>query len=209
MLLFLGLNGNIHVTIPWMNLDFDQRLWLYEEKKCRSLSYICTNVRTPEDCVIIAMYVSWPEMAKQKFHRGQWATKRRYDAHNADDIDWLTRESVARARRLNISGALLGDFGQAYLFTLGVVERRTRAIASTNAIISAVVERRTRAIASTNAIISAMCAQEAFKLVSHSSRVLDNFALIMGTEGMGMPCEKLQKDGFQVDIVAWLISLST
>ena len=180
-ILLLGLNGNIHVTIPWVNLDFGQRLWLYEEKKCRSLSDICVNARKPEDCVALAMHISWPEMAKKKVSRGEWAADRRYDAHNPEDIRWLTRESVARAKRLNIAGALLGDFNQAYLFTLGVVECRTPAIASTNA------------------IVSAMCVQEAFKMVSYCSRLVDNFALIMGTEGMGMQYEKLRKDGFQVD----------
>ena len=51
---------------------------------------------------------------------------------------------------------------------------------------------------SVNAMISAMCVQEAFKMVSHCSRVVDNFALVMGTEGMEMQYQHLRKDGFLV-----------
>ena len=126
------------------------------------------------------MHLAWPGMAREKVYAKEWKTDRKYDTDSPDDMRWLTLVSIARAKKYNIAGVLLGDFDEAYFYTMGVVKSIIPAIASTNA------------------MISAMCVQEAFKMVSHCSRVVDNFALVMGTEGMEMQYQQLQKDGFLV-----------
>merc|ERR1719182_232405 len=173
-----GFNGQIHVTIPWMNLDFGQRTWMFPERNEVPLCTIASNPRKPEHCVAFAMVMAWPEMAKKKVVAKEWKTDRKYDTDSPDDMRWLTLVSVARAKKYNIAGVLQGEFDEAYFYTMGVVKSIIPAIASTNA------------------MISAMCVQEAFKMVSHCSRVVDNFALVMGTEGMEMQYQQLQKDGF-------------
>ena len=178
--LYVGFNGQIHVTIPWMNLDFGQRTWMFPERNEVPLCTIASNPRKPEHCVAFAMVMAWPKMAKKKVAAKEWKTDRKYDTDSPDDMRWLTLVSIARAKKYNIAGVLQGEFDEAYFYTMGVVKSIIPAIASTNA------------------MISAMCVQEAFKMVSHCSRVVDNFALVMGTEGMEMQYQQLQKDGFLV-----------
>jgi len=177
-----GFNGQVHVTIPWMNLDFGQRTWMFPERAEVPLCTIASNPRKPEHCVAFAMVMAWPKMAKEKKASGKWKTDRKYDTDSPDDMKWLTLVSIARAKKYNIAGVLLGDFDGAYFYTMGVVKSIIPAIASTNA------------------MISAMCVQEAFKMVSHCSQLVDNFALVMGTEGMEMQYESLQKDGFKAKL---------
>ena len=155
---------------------------MFPERNEVPLCTIASNPRKPEHCVAFAMVMAWPEMAKQKVAAGEWKTDRKYDKDSPDDMRWLTLVSIARAKKYNIAGVLLGEFDDAYFYTMGVVKSIIPAIASTNA------------------MISAMCVQEAFKMVSHSSRLCNNFALIMGTEGMEMQYEQLQRDGFKVNI---------
>lgn len=177
---FLGFNGQIHVTIPWVNLDFGQRTWMFPKRKETPLCTVASNPRKPSHCVSYAMSIAWPKMAKAKVKSKEWKEARKYDTDSKSDMEWLTHCSIKRAKEFNIGGALQGTFDEAYFYTMGVVKNIIPAIAATNA------------------MISAMCVQEALKMVSYCSQITDNFALVMGTEGMEMQYQSLVKSGFQV-----------
>jgi len=81
------------------------------------------------------------------------------DTDNPDHISWLFSLAAARAKEFKIEGVT-------WTLTQGVVKNIIPAIASTNA------------------IIAASCCNEAFKLATGSAPTLDNYMMMIGTDGV-------------------------
>ena len=81
------------------------------------------------------------------------------DTDDPEHIGWLYNVAAARAKEFNIEGVT-------WSLTQGVVKNIIPAIASTNA------------------IIAASCCNEAFKIATSSAPYLDNYFMLIGTEGV-------------------------
>ncbi|KAE9409583.1 hypothetical protein BT96DRAFT_848230 [Gymnopus androsaceus JB14] len=84
---------------------------------------------------------------------------KKMDTDNPDDISWLYSVAAARAKEFKIEGVT-------WSLTQGVVKNIIPAIASTNA------------------IIAASCCNEAFKIATSSAAYLNNYFMLIGTEGI-------------------------
>ncbi len=91
------------------------------------------------------------------------------DGDNPEHIKWLFETASNRAKQFNITGVT-------YSLTQGVVKNIIPAIASTNA------------------LIAAACANEAFKLITNSSTILNNYMMFMGTAGVYTHTFALEKN---------------
>jgi ubiquitin-activating enzyme E1 C len=81
------------------------------------------------------------------------------DTDDPEHIGWLYSVAAARAKEFNIEGVT-------WSLTQGVVKNIIPAIASTNA------------------IIAASCCNEAFKIATSSAPYLDNYFMLIGTDGV-------------------------
>ncbi|GLB34857.1 putative E2_bind [Lyophyllum shimeji] len=84
---------------------------------------------------------------------------KKLDTDDPEHIGWLYSVAVARAKEFNIEGVT-------WSLTQGVVKNIIPAIASTNA------------------IIAAACCNEAFKIATSSAAYLNNYFMLIGTEGI-------------------------
>jgi ubiquitin-activating enzyme E1 C len=91
------------------------------------------------------------------------------DGDNPEHIKWLFETASSRATQYSITGVT-------YSLTQGVVKNIIPAIASTNA------------------LIAAACANEAFKLLTNSSTILNNYMMFMGTSGVYTHTFALEKN---------------
>lgn len=87
-----------------------------------------------------------------------WKDKK-MDTDDPEHIGWLYNIAAARAKEFNIEGVT-------WSLTQGVVKNIIPAIASTNA------------------IIAASCCNEAFKIATSSAAYLNNYFMLIGTEGV-------------------------
>jgi NEDD8-activating enzyme E1 len=133
---------------------------------------ICTIANTPrlpEHCIEWASVLEWPRVHKGGFlydlNYTAWLITAHHiedekmDTDNPDHIGWLYDVAAARAREFNIEGVT-------WSLTQGVVKNIIPAIASTNA------------------IIAASCCNEAFKIATSSAPYLDNYFMLIGTDGV-------------------------
>ncbi|KAJ7940519.1 hypothetical protein B0H13DRAFT_1938514 [Mycena leptocephala] len=84
---------------------------------------------------------------------------KKMDTDDPEHIGWLYTVAAARAKEFNIEGVT-------WALTQGVVKHIIPAIASTNA------------------IIAASCCNEAFKIATSSAAYLNNYFMLIGTEGV-------------------------
>ncbi|KAF8585264.1 hypothetical protein K439DRAFT_1410156 [Ramaria rubella] len=84
---------------------------------------------------------------------------KKMDTDDPEHISWLYTVAVTRAKEFNIEGVT-------WSLTQGVVKNIIPAIASTNA------------------IIAASCCNEAFKIATSSGPYLDNYFMLIGTDGV-------------------------
>ncbi|KIY72064.1 hypothetical protein CYLTODRAFT_418243 [Cylindrobasidium torrendii FP15055 ss-10] len=84
---------------------------------------------------------------------------KKLDTDDPDHINWLYTKALARAKEFKIEGVT-------WSLTQGVVKHIIPAIASTNA------------------IIAAACCNEAFKIATTSAAFLNNYFMLIGTEGI-------------------------
>ncbi|KAI6045688.1 hypothetical protein EDC04DRAFT_2634442 [Pisolithus marmoratus] len=85
--------------------------------------------------------------------------EKKLDTDDPEHISWLYTVATARAKEFNIEGVT-------YSLTHGVVKNIIPAIASTNA------------------IIAASCCNEAFKIATSSAAYLNNYFMLIGTDGI-------------------------
>jgi len=86
-------------------------------------------------------------------------TDKKMDTDDPEHITWLYTTALKRAQEFNIEGVT-------WSLTQGVVKNIIPAIASTNA------------------IISAACCNEAFKIATSSAAFLNNYFMLIGTDGV-------------------------
>lgn len=102
-----------------------------------------------------------PEHCIEYIYIVQWKKTHNHpvDKDSVEDVTWIYEEALKRGKGFNIEGVT-------YELTLGVIKNVIPAIASTNA------------------IIAASTCMEAIKLISGCSKVLDNYFMYMGHEGV-------------------------
>lgn len=108
-----------------------------------------------------------------------WIDKK-MDTDNPEHIQWLYKIALHRAQEFKIEGVT-------YSLTQGVVKNIIPAIASTNAIIAGMYLRRRCCAISDRALILnliASCCNEAFKIATSSAAYLNNYFMLIGTDGV-------------------------
>jgi ubiquitin-activating enzyme E1 C len=81
------------------------------------------------------------------------------DKDSVDDVNWIYKQALARAESFGIQGVT-------YSLTLGVIKNVIPAIASTNA------------------IVAASTVLEGIKILTYCSKILKNYWMYMGHEGI-------------------------
>ncbi|EJD54350.1 hypothetical protein AURDEDRAFT_110037 [Auricularia subglabra TFB-10046 SS5] len=99
--------------------------------------------------------IEWASVLEWPRQRGE----EKLDTDNPDHITWLYNLAAARAKEFKIEGVT-------WTLTQGVVKNIIPAIASTNA------------------IIAASCCTEAFKIATSSAPFLNNYFMVIGTDGV-------------------------
>lgn len=132
----------------------------------QSLCYECTLFTVaPKVTFPVCTITNTPRLPE---HCIEWASQlawprhfpdRPFDGDDPDDVDWMYETAKKRAELFGISGVTR-------LLTLGVVKNIIPAIALTNA------------------IIAALCCNEAFKLMTNSNPLLDNYMMYSGDQGI-------------------------
>ena len=102
-------------------------------------------------------------------------TDKKMDTDDPEHIGWLYRTALARAKEFNIEGVT-------YSLTQGVVKNIIPAIASTNAIIAG--KYAFIVIYGSAYIFVASCCNEAFKIATSSAAYLNNYFMLIGTDGV-------------------------
>jgi ubiquitin-activating enzyme E1 C len=97
------------------------------------------------------------------------------DTDDPEHIGWLYEVASKRAKEFKIEGVT-------WSLTQGVVKNIIPAIASTNAIIAGKLGSCTRGRALLNQLAS--CCNEAFKIATSSAAYLDNYFMLIGTDGV-------------------------
>ena len=132
----------------------------------QSLCYECTLFTVaPKVTYPVCTIANTPRLPE---HCIEWASQlawprhfpdRSFDGDDPDDVDWMFETAKKRAELFGISGVTRQ-------LTLGVVKNIIPAIALTNA------------------IIAALCCNEAFKLMTNSNPLLDNYMMYSGDQGI-------------------------
>jgi NEDD8-activating enzyme E1 len=135
-----GFKGQARVILPGLSSCFECSLDLYPPQVTYPMCTIAEKPRQPEHCIEYAKQVLWP-----KARPGD-----KFDADNADHLQWMFEQSEQRAKEFNIEGVTLR-------LTKGVVKNIIPAVASTNA------------------IIAAACVNEAFKMATYVGGYLTNY----------------------------------
>lgn len=100
------------------------------------------------------------------------------DTDDPEHIAWLYKVAAARAKEFKIEGVTWAS-------TQGVVKNIIPAIASTNAIIAGKSSsHHTRCLLLKFYIFTAACCNEAFKIATSSAAFLNNYFMLIGTEGV-------------------------
>ena len=104
---------------------------------------------------------------------------KKLDTDDPEHIGWLYKIAAARAAEFNIEGVT-------WSLTQGVVKNIIPAIASTNAIIagSSFLYLMSGNMNNTNIVYAAACCNEAFKIATSSAAFLDNYFMLIGTDGV-------------------------
>ena len=98
------------------------------------------------------------------------------DADDPEHIGWLYNIAAARAQEFKIEGVT-------WSLTQGVVKNIIPAIASTNAIIAGALNVTIIPHTRTHRFL-ASCCNEAFKIATSSAAYLNNYFMLIGTDGV-------------------------
>src|SRR6266436_1996000 len=98
------------------------------------------------------------------------------DTDDPEHIGWLYKIAAARAQEFKIEGVT-------WSLTQGVVKNIIPAIASTNAIIAGIPHHPCCQVVRSH-IATASCCNEAFKIATSSAAYLNNYFMLIGTDGV-------------------------
>ncbi|KAI0748350.1 hypothetical protein C8Q80DRAFT_1171409 [Daedaleopsis nitida] len=144
-----GFKGQARVILPTVTSCYECSLDMLNKPTAFPICTIANTPRLPEHCIEWASVLEWPRVHGDK----------KMDTDNPDDISWLYKVALARAKDFKIEGVT-------YSLTQGVVKNIIPAIASTNA------------------IIAASCCNEAFKIATSSAAFLNNYFMLIGTDSV-------------------------
>jgi ubiquitin-activating enzyme E1 C len=99
------------------------------------------------------------------------------DTDDPDHIGWLYKIAAARAAEFKIEGVT-------WSLTQGVVKNIIPAIASTNAIIAGLFALKICFPQYSYPFRTAACCNEAFKIATSSAAYLNNYFMLIGTDGI-------------------------
>jgi ubiquitin-activating enzyme E1 C len=99
------------------------------------------------------------------------------DTDDPEHIEWLYTVATARAKEFKIEGVT-------WSLTQGVVKNIIPAIASTNAIIAGAGSSTQNLSLNNNHPLIASCCNEAFKIATSSAAYLNNYFMLIGTDGV-------------------------
>ena len=173
-----GFQGSVNVMIPRLTPCYRERNpHLKDGEGAVPQCTLASHPRKPSHCVLYVM--TGPGGTE-----GTWATHSpgiKYDTDSRVDMMWIANEAEKRAKQYSIklpesvSSGYAGDAPWFY-YTMGVVKNIIPAIASSNA------------------HVSASAVHEAFKLLSFSSQVLDNFQGIYCAQDVVCTAQTLDMD---------------
>jgi ubiquitin-activating enzyme E1 C len=135
-----GFKGQARVILPGISSCFECSLDLFPPQVTYPMCTIADKPRQPEHCIEFAKQVLWPRDRPDD----------KFDADDAEHLQWMFEQSLKRAQEFNIEGVTLR-------LTKGVVKNIIPAVASTNA------------------VIAAACVNEAFKIATLVSDSLNNY----------------------------------
>lgn len=105
------------------------------------------------------------------------AADKKMDTDDPEHIGWLYKVAAARAKEFKIEGVT-------WSLTQGVVKNIIPAIASTNAIIAGLYLYHLAMQAYSGDHLIASCCNEAFKIATSSAAFLNNYFMLIGTDGV-------------------------
>lgn len=147
-----GFKGNARVIIFGQTPCIECTLDFYPPQVNYPLCTLANTPRLPEHCIEYVRIISWPK----EWPFGGNVT---IDTDNVSHIDWIHKQSEARATEYSI-------FGLTYRLTQGVIKHIIPAVASTNS------------------VIAAACASEVFKIVTFLYDYLDNYMNFNDVDGV-------------------------
>ena len=169
-----GFKGSVSIMVPHVNACYRERNPdLKDEEGSVPQCTLASHPRKPSHCVLYVM--TGPAMKGVVPNPCCWAhhsPDRKYDTDSREDMMWIAEQSEARAAEYGITLPSAGnasghaDDSPWFFYTMGVVKNIIPAIASSNA------------------HVSASCVHEAFKMLSFSSQVLDNFQFMSNSENV-------------------------
>ncbi|KAG6814501.1 hypothetical protein H0H92_000026 [Tricholoma furcatifolium] len=151
-----GFKGQARVILPTITSCYECSLDMLNKPTAFPICTIANTPRLPEHCIEWASVLEWPRV--QGVQR-KCAPDKKLDTDDPEHISWLLQVASARAKEFNIEGVT-------WSLTQGVVKNIIPAIASTNA------------------VIAAACCNEAFKIATSSAAYLNNYFMLIGTDGV-------------------------
>lgn len=151
-----GFKGHVRVVLPRITACLECSLEMYPPQVRYPVCTIANTPRIPEHCIEYASLIAWGRDKPFVDDKGEPV---KIDMDQPEHVKWLYEVAQKRAAQFNIKGVT-------YRLTMGVIKNIIPAIASTNA------------------IIAAACANEAFKIATDSSQVLNNWMMFNGVTGL-------------------------
>ncbi|KAG6874236.1 hypothetical protein C0995_003782 [Termitomyces sp. Mi166 len=161
-----GFKGQARVILPTITSCYECSLDMLNKPTAFPICTIANTPRLPEHCIEWASVLEWPRVQGGQFSTSlhldsspMHVIDKKLDTDDSEHIGWLFQVAAARAKEFNIEGVT-------WSLTQGVVKNIIPAIASTNA------------------IIAAACCNEAFKIATSSAAYLNNYFMLIGTDGV-------------------------
>ncbi|KAJ7219390.1 hypothetical protein GGX14DRAFT_516453 [Mycena pura] len=161
-----GFKGQARVILPTVTSCYECSLDMLNKPTAFPICTIANTPRLPEHCIEWASVLEWPRVH---------GLDKKLDNDDPEHITWLYTIAAARAKEFNIDGVT-------WSLTQGVVKNIIPAIASTNAIIAGSFALRITLLFTYGSLAS--CCNEAFKIATSSAAYLNNYFMLIGTEGV-------------------------
>lgn len=168
-----GFKGQCRVILPTISACIECTIDLNVPRAAVPLCTLASTPRQPEHCIEYASIVEWPRV---------FGDSKKLDNDDPEHVTWLYEVASKRAAEYNIQGVT-------WSLTQGVIKNIVRRAFRHLQHGLACVVSQIPAIASTNAIVAAASCNEAFKIVTSSAGLMNNY-MCVGTASCfaGMQC---------------------